>query len=175
MAKLPPVFPASSLPWLETVVAFCALVDFVKLSHHECDNMVCKIARLICRTRFPVLGRYENLNEEKENITGNKEKAARPVPSDHPRIAPLPNLKMAEDPAFTAFLSGARGILDDQFEGWFLTSEAEITEPAEGPSSVVRLGIGKEWPTPSKVEVDLESNATGQKEARDAEHGRIEF
>jgi hypothetical protein len=93
--------------------------------------------------------------EEKANVAGNKETASQPVLGGHPGIAPLHNLKIAEDPVFTVFLSGARRILDDQLERWFIASEAEITEPTEGISSGVSLGLGKEWPTPSKVEVDF--------------------
>jgi pimeloyl-ACP methyl ester carboxylesterase len=41
-----------------------ALVDLVKLTHHECDNLVCKFASFTYGTGFPVLWRHENLNED---------------------------------------------------------------------------------------------------------------
>jgi hypothetical protein len=65
MAKFLPIFPVSSQPWQEAVVAFRGLVDLVKLAHHECNNMVlvCKLARFTYGMGFPVLGRHENLNE----------------------------------------------------------------------------------------------------------------
>ncbi len=40
-----------------------ALADIVKLTHHECDNMVCKFASFTYGTGFPVLWRHENLND----------------------------------------------------------------------------------------------------------------
>jgi hypothetical protein len=93
--------------------------------------------------------------EGKANVTMNKEKAAQLVLGDHPRIAPLEKLKIARDPIFTAFLPEAHGILDDHFEGWFVTSDAPITHPDEGLSSVANLGLGEEWPPPPKTKVDF--------------------
>jgi hypothetical protein len=41
------------------------MVDgLVKLTHHECDNPVCKHASFTYGTGFPVLWRHENLNSE---------------------------------------------------------------------------------------------------------------
>lgn len=39
------------------------LVDIVRFTHHECDNMVCKFASFTYGTGFPVLWRHENLND----------------------------------------------------------------------------------------------------------------
>src|SRR5712692_5369076 len=78
------------IPWIERVKSFIALpivsaltpflnpqgglhadgvvpkmVDgLVKLTHHECDNPVCKHASFTYGTGFPVLWRHENLNSE---------------------------------------------------------------------------------------------------------------
>jgi hypothetical protein len=85
----------------------------------------------------------------------NKDKAAQIVIGDHPRVAPLQKLKIVRDPVFTAYLSEARGILDDHFEGWFVTSQFAITQPDEGLSTVAGLGVGKEWLPPPKIKVDF--------------------
>ncbi len=93
--------------------------------------------------------------EGKANIAVNKAKAAQLVLGDHPRVAPLQKLKIARDPVFTACLPEARGILDDHFEGWFVTSQSVIAQPDEGLSTVVCLGLGKEWLPPPKIKVDF--------------------
>jgi pimeloyl-ACP methyl ester carboxylesterase len=41
-----------------------ALVQLVKLTHHECNNIVCKFSSFTYGTGFPVLWRHENLNDE---------------------------------------------------------------------------------------------------------------
>lgn len=41
-----------------------ALVAFVKLTHHECDNDVCRVASFTYGTGWPTLWRHENLNDE---------------------------------------------------------------------------------------------------------------
>ena len=38
------------------------LTAFVKLTHHECDNLVCRYASFTYGTGFPTLWRHENLN-----------------------------------------------------------------------------------------------------------------
>lgn len=38
------------------------LASFVKLTHHECDNAVCKMVSFVYGTGFPALWRHENLN-----------------------------------------------------------------------------------------------------------------
>lgn len=40
-----------------------ALASLVRLTHHECDNDVCKFTSFTYGTGFPVLWRHENLNE----------------------------------------------------------------------------------------------------------------
>ena len=49
---------------------------------------------------------------------------------DSPHVAPLHGLGIEPDPVFTAFLPSTRGVLDDHFECWFLTSAAAGTRPA---------------------------------------------
>ena len=41
-----------------------AMVGFVKLTHHECDNDVCRLASFTYGTGLPTLWRHENLNDE---------------------------------------------------------------------------------------------------------------
>ena len=41
-----------------------AMLGFVKLTHHECDNTVCRLASFTYGTGFPTLWRHENLNDE---------------------------------------------------------------------------------------------------------------
>jgi hypothetical protein len=40
------------------------ITAFVKLTHHECDNLVCRYASFTYGTGFPTLWRHENLNPE---------------------------------------------------------------------------------------------------------------
>jgi hypothetical protein len=40
------------------------ITTFVKLTHHECDNLVCRYASFTYGTGFPTLWRHENLNAE---------------------------------------------------------------------------------------------------------------
>ena len=41
-----------------------AMLGFVKLTHHECDNDVCRLASFTYGTGWPTLWRHENLNDE---------------------------------------------------------------------------------------------------------------
>ena len=67
---------------------------------------------------------------------------------DHPRVRPLKELEIGSRPFFTAFLPSAGGVLDDHFEGWFLTHDEPPSTPPEGFESVVELGLGQEWLDP---------------------------
>jgi hypothetical protein len=75
-------------------------------------------------------------------------RACRLYIGDHPRVRPLKELEIEPRPFFTAFLPSASGILDDHFEGWFLTYEEPPSTPPEGLESVVNLGLGQEWLDP---------------------------
>ena len=59
----------------------------------------------------------------------------------HPRMDPLRDLDLAPSPLFVACLPHSHGILDDHYEGWFLTSTSppDPTAPPEGLESVVGL------------------------------------
>ena len=72
---------------------------------------------------------------------------------DAPQVAPLRDLDIDPDPVFTAFLPTTRGVLDDHFECWFLTSDAPMAEQGEGLESVIDLGLSEEWLDPPKARV----------------------
>ena len=72
---------------------------------------------------------------------------------DAPQVAPLRDLGMAPDPVFTAFLPSTRGVLDDHFECWFVTSRDGRHPTGEGLESVVGLGRSEAWLDPPKSRV----------------------
>ncbi|WP_412061639.1 acetoacetate decarboxylase family protein [Rubrivirga sp. IMCC45206] len=69
---------------------------------------------------------------------------------DHPRIAPVKALDVDPHPVFAAYLPDSGGVLDDHFEGWFLTHNTppEPGDGGDGLDSVVPLGLSEEWPPP---------------------------
>jgi len=67
-----------------------------------------------------------------------------------PRLQPLKGLGIGKKPIFTGFIPEAKGVLDDHFESWFLSSAQPPPYPPEGFESVIDLGLGQEWlPPPS--------------------------
>jgi hypothetical protein len=75
-------------------------------------------------------------------------RACRLYIGDHPRVRPLKELEIEPRTFFTAFFPSSRGILDDRFEGWFLSYEEPLSSPPEGLESVVDLGLSQEWLDP---------------------------
>jgi Acetoacetate decarboxylase (ADC) len=75
-------------------------------------------------------------------------RACRLYIGDHPRVRPLKELEIGSRPFFTAYLPSASGVLDDHFEGWFLTYDEPPSTRPEGLESVVDLGLGREWLDP---------------------------
>lgn len=70
---------------------------------------------------------------------------------DHPRAAALKSLGIGQHPLFTAFFPTVRGVLDDYFEGWFLTFDEPPKVAPEGLESVFHLGRGENWlPAPDR-------------------------
>jgi hypothetical protein len=67
---------------------------------------------------------------------------------DSPRTAPLRSLDIAPRPWFTAFFPASAGVLDDHYEGWFLSSDDPVATEPEGLESVVGLGLSQEWLPP---------------------------
>ena len=75
-------------------------------------------------------------------------RSARLQIGDHSRVAALKGLRIGERPILSAWLPETHGVLDDHFEGWFLSHEAPPEHPPEGLESVVGLGLGKDWLPP---------------------------
>lgn len=98
-----------------------------------------------CAFRGMMMKSYVYFSGKAGFALGGKAKA-RFIVGDHPRVAPLKTLDMAEDPLLTAFIPSAHGILDDYLECWFLTYPEPPTEDMEGMESVVDLGLSEEWP-----------------------------
>jgi hypothetical protein len=78
-------------------------------------------------------------------------RSARLYIGDHPRVQPLKHLGISRRPIFTAFFPSGTGILDDHFEGWFLTYGEPPTEVPEGLESVADLGLSQTWLEPPKA------------------------
>lgn len=74
-------------------------------------------------------------------------RAGRLTISDHPRVAPLKELDIADKPLFTAFFADMRGTLDDHVESWFLSYDEAPSVQPEGLESVAELGLSEEWLT----------------------------
>lgn len=75
-------------------------------------------------------------------------RSGRLVIGDHPRVAPLKELGIAERPLLTAWFPRTAGVLDDHFECWFLHYDQPPTDIPEGLESVVGLGQSQEWLAP---------------------------
>jgi len=82
----------------------------------------------------------------------------------HPRMAPLRGLKRSESPIFVACLPHSHGVLDDHFEGWFLTSPEppDPDQPPEGLESVVALPNSEDWLSPPTAERRCSDAATAR-------------
>jgi hypothetical protein len=79
---------------------------------------------------------------------------------DHPRMDPLRTLDLSSKALFTACMPHSNGVLDDHYEGWFLTSGTAI-EPAsawggDGLETVVGLPNSTEWLDPPSAAGRLE-------------------
>ena len=82
-------------------------------------------------------------------------RSARLQIGDHPRVAPLKELGIAQRPLFAVWLPETGGVLDDHYEGWFLSYPEPPSSPPEGMESVVGLGLGQEWlPPPNDPALD---------------------
>lgn len=90
--------------------------------------------------------------EGEADVAFGKRARARLVVGDAPQVAALHGLGIAPDPLFTAYLPATRGVLDDHFECWFLTSEAPGRTYGEPLGSVVDLGLSQEWLDPPRAD-----------------------
>jgi hypothetical protein len=71
---------------------------------------------------------------------------------DHPRLAAVKRLDVAERPVFTVFFPEAHGVLDDYVESWFVPYREPPEERPEGLESVIDLGLGEDWLAPPERE-----------------------
>ncbi|MDQ2870662.1 MAG: acetoacetate decarboxylase family protein [Acidobacteriota bacterium] len=85
--------------------------------------------------------------------------SARLTLGDHPRVAPLKDLRIEPDPLFIAFVPEANGILDDHCESWFLSFPKPPASAPEGLESVVNLGLDQQWLEPPGASLPKASNA----------------
>lgn len=74
--------------------------------------------------------------------------SARLVLGDHPLAAALKGLGIGPRPIATVYCPAGSGVLDDHFEGWFLSYPQPPATEAEGLRSVIGLGLGREWLAP---------------------------
>jgi len=89
-----------------------------------------------------------------------KKGAATLTLGDHPLMQPLKELEISKDPVFTAFLPDTNGVLDDYYEGWFVSYEQPPQHAPEGLESVVNLGLGEVWlAPPDRAAVDARLKA----------------
>jgi hypothetical protein len=75
-------------------------------------------------------------------------RSARLQIGDHPRMAPLKTLDIADRPLLTGWLPTTAGILDDHVESWFLSYAEPPTTVPEGMESVVNLSQSQTWLPP---------------------------
>jgi hypothetical protein len=84
-------------------------------------------------------------------------RSARMTIGDHPRMAPFRDLDISERPLLTVWLPHSGGVLDDHFEGWFVTEHEPPAVAPEGLESVVGLGLGQDWLEPPKADHRLDT------------------
>jgi hypothetical protein len=77
--------------------------------------------------------------------------SARLVLGDHKRAEMIRGLDVDPNPIFAGYIPEVLGVLDDYFEGWFVTTEQEPSAPiGEGLETTYPLGISQDWLTPPK-------------------------
>ncbi|MFI2370728.1 acetoacetate decarboxylase family protein [Streptomyces sp. NPDC018833] len=109
-----------------------------------------------CAFRGMLMKSFIYLDGEAD-IAFGKRARARLVVGDAPQVAGLHNLRIADDPLFTVYLTSAQGVLDDHFECWFLTSEEPGRTYGDALGSVVGLGLSEDWPDPPHIDVGADS------------------
>lgn len=78
--------------------------------------------------------------------------SARLLLGDHPRADIIRALDIDPKPVFAAHIPEVTGLLDDDFECWFVTFEEEPAKPiSEGLEATYPLGYGRDWlPPPNR-------------------------
>ena len=75
--------------------------------------------------------------------------SARLVLGDHPRADVIRNLDVDPNPIFAGYIPEVLGVLDDYFEGWFVTLEEQRSAPiSEGLETTYPLGLSQDWLAP---------------------------
>ena len=102
-----------------------------------------------CQFRGMLMKSYIYFSDKAELAFGRKA-SGQLLLGDHPRMDPLRTLDIADRPFFTAALPHSHGVLDDHFEGWFLTypDAPDPAHPPEGLESVVGLPNDTSWLPP---------------------------
>jgi hypothetical protein len=81
---------------------------------------------------------------------------------DHPRMDPLRTLDMSSKALFTACLPHSKGVLDDHFESWFITSPTAVDSSerwgGDDLGSVFGLPNSTEWLDPPSASGRLEES-----------------
>jgi len=90
-------------------------------------------------------------------VTVEQNDAAQLIVGDHPAVQPLKELGIGPHPLMTAHIPEARGILDDHFECWFISSDLPPKSSGPGLESVVGLGLSKEMLPPPTIPVTFKS------------------
>lgn len=67
---------------------------------------------------------------------------------DHPRMEPLRQAKLSKRPLFVAWMPDSHGVLDDHFEGWFLSYDEPPSATGEGMETVIDLTTDQTWLSP---------------------------
>ncbi|MCX7899199.1 MAG: acetoacetate decarboxylase family protein [Methylocystis sp.] len=75
--------------------------------------------------------------------------SARFILGDHPRAASLASLAHEPDPIFAGWFPNIKGVLDDYFDCWFVTTETKPDGPiSEGLETTYPLGYSQDWLAP---------------------------
>ncbi len=85
--------------------------------------------------------------------------AARLVLGPHPRAETIRALNVDPKPIFAAHIPAVLGLLDDDFECWFVTLEEEPAQPvSEGLEATYPLGCSRKWLPPPKRDPNFDLN-----------------
>ena len=83
--------------------------------------------------------------------------SARFILGDHPRAAAIAALSHRPDPIFAGWFPQIRGLLDDYFDCWFVTTETQPAGPlGEGLETTYPLGLSQDWLAPPRRDSDFD-------------------
>ncbi|KGJ80400.1 acetoacetate decarboxylase [Cryobacterium roopkundense] len=92
--------------------------------------------------------------EAEADVAFGRRAKAKLVFGDAPGVAPLKTLHVGRKPLFTAYMPKAHGVLDDHYEGWFLTADtsdlAASAHRGDSLDSVVHLTNSEQWLEPPR-------------------------